>query len=135
MLRFVTGYRPEHSALTGAWLTLAVLLAHLVAMATPLHTPVVHAGQAMEHTPRSLPHHSPGSADSGHLAAAEGTRDCFLLWVVPSQDPPVTSLSLAAPAVSSCLLTGLTDGLPPLPRTLGPPLHGDWQALQQVLRL
>jgi len=120
--------------LVSAGLLLAILAAHLVVMASPLHGAVQHPGQAMEHAPGSVAHHSPMPAHSGQVVA--GTAgDCALLWIVPSQRSQITAVALAVPAAPGCVFAGLASGLSPLPRTPGPPLRGDPQALLQVFRI
>lgn len=137
MLRVVLA--PDHShrsiVASSAAVLVAVLVAHLVVMATPLHDLVMDAEWSGEATSVHGAPDGVGLPSGVELASVDHIVDCAIVWTVLARQAPgfpVTAVAVSTVSIASVVTS---FGSPPLPRTLSPPLSADWQALLQVFRI
>ena len=130
---------PDHShrsiVACSAAALFAVLVAHLVVMATPLHDLVMDAEWSGDAAPMHRAQDGVGLPLGVQLTSVNDIGDCAIVWTVLARQAP--GLPVAAVAVSTVtIVPAVTSfGPQPLPRALSPPLSADWQALLQVFRI
>ena len=130
---------PDHShrsiVASSAAILVAVLVAHLVVMATPLHDLVMDAEWSGDAAPMHRAQDGVGLPLGVQLTSVNDIGDCAIVWTVLARQAPgfpVTAVVVSAVSIAPVVTS---FGSPPLPRTLGPPLSADWQALLQVFRI
>lgn len=117
-----------------AVMLLAVLVAHLAYMATPIHAWTLTDGShAVAMAPQAVSVTT--AAIDGRDAQSEHASDCGIKWAKAANGAPLAGFLV-------CTLPGFllgSDDYAPImrltPRALGPPLIGDQQALLQIFRL
>lgn len=130
---------PDHShrsiVASSAAVLFAVLVAHLVVMATPLHDLVMESEWSVEVSPMHRTQDGGSLPPGAQLASMEDIGDCAIVWTVLARRAPGSPVTAVAVSTASVMPGLASFGPPPLPRTLGPPLGADWQALLQVFRI
>jgi hypothetical protein len=114
---------------------LAVVVAHLAYMASPLH-----GRPAMTDEPRAGAMTASAVAEASAALDARTARDehaghCIIEWLKLDQRPALATLAAATLAAVLLGMHLLVPGRRPIARALGPPSAGDPQALLQVFRL
>lgn len=116
-----------------AGLILAVLLTHLLFMASPLHDAMLGA----EPSAPNAPHIDSAQVEAVALGAADHQEyhaHCVIEWATTSRGvTPVTPSTVAVVAPISVL--DLQRTVTPIARAIGPPASSDAQAVLQVFRL
>jgi hypothetical protein len=126
--------RHDVSPRVGAVLLLAVLVAHLAFMVSPLHSLMliggVHAApmasKAADEQAATLIEPDPTHQHASH---------CRIEWTNAAQGSVLAAFLAVSLASAFLALDGHVSGLRPIARALGPPMVGDAQALLQVFRL
>jgi hypothetical protein len=137
MLRVMLAPDHSHRSIVAysAAVLFAVLVAHLIVMATPLHDLVMNAEWSEEATSMHRPQDGVGLPPGAQLASLDDMGDCAIVWTVLARQAPGSSVTVAAVSTGSMVPVVASYGSPPMPRTLGPPIDADWQALLQVFRI
>lgn len=124
-----------------AGLLLAVLLTHLLFMASPLHDAMLgskpaHAAEA------SAPSVAQLSSDQGEVVALDATSHheyhshCGLEWATVPRGMTQITMATGADATAAVIEgLNLQRAVTPIARAVGPPPDGDAQAVLQVFRL
>lgn len=135
VMRSVGKLARHHAASeVGAVLLLAVLVAHLAFMVSPLHTLMLAEGShavsltsmAASGNAAAPTVHDPADAPEGH---------CGIRWTNAGGSTVLFVTLAVALAGALPVLDQHVAGMRPIARALGPPLVGDSQALLQVFRL
>lgn len=137
MLRMMLA--PDHShrsiVASSAAVLFAVLVTHLIVMATPLHDLVMNSDRSEQSTSMHRTQDGVDLPPVAQLASMDDIGDCAIMWTVLSRQAPSLSATVGAVSTLGEMPMVAPHGPPPLPRTLGPPLVVDRQALLQVFRL
>jgi hypothetical protein len=118
----------------GAVLLLAVLVAHLAFMVSPLHSLMLIGGvhaPSMASTVADEQAATLIEQDPAHQHASH----CRIEWTIVTQCATLADLLAVSLAGTLLVLDRRVAGLRPIARALGPPMVGDSQALLQVFRL
>ena len=126
--------RHHASPKAGAVLLLAVLVAHLAFMVSPLHTSMPTEGSHAA-PPISIDASGDTAAPFVHGAADAPESDCGIEWAKPARETLLAGFLAVAPVSPVPALYRHVPGTRPIARALGPPSEGDPQALLQVFRL
>jgi hypothetical protein len=117
-----------------AAMLLAVLIAHLAYMATPIHAWTL-TDESHAVAPAAPADGAATAAIDGRNAQSQHASDCGIRWAKAATGTPLATFLVFTLAGS---LLGLDEHAPvtsPTARALGPPSIGDQQALLQVFRL
>ena len=130
---------PYHShrsiVASSAAVLFAVLMAHLVVMATPLHDLVMDSEWSGTAASMNRAQDGVGLPPGVQLASVDDIGDCAIVWTVLARQAPGFPVAAVVVSTVSIVPVVTSFGPPPLPRTLSPPLSADWQALLQVFRI
>jgi hypothetical protein len=113
----------------------AVLVAHLVVMATPLHDLVMDSEWSGEATSMHRAQDGIGLPPGVQPASVDDIGDCAIVWTVLARQVPGSSVPAVVVSTVRIVPVVASYGPPPLPRTLSPPVDADRQALLQVFRI
>ena len=114
---------------------LVILVAHVIVMATPLHDLLMQSAWSMEAALMPQAQDGVRLPLGAQFAAMDDVTDCAIVWTVLARQAPGFFVTTAVVSTLSVVSVVSPHGLPPLPRTLSPPLGADRQALLQVFRL
>ena len=114
---------------------LVIVVAHVIVMATPLHDLLMQPAWSMETASMLQPQDGIRLPLGAQFASMDDLSDCAIVWTVLARQAPGFFITAAVVSTLSVVPVLVPHGLPPLPRTLSPPLSSDWQALLQVFRI
>jgi hypothetical protein len=130
---------PNHSRRSivacGGAVLFAVLVAHLIVMATPLHYLVMNSDRSVDAASMHQAQDDVSLPLGAQLASMDDIGDCAIVWTVLARQAPGFSAIVGAVSTIANIPMVAPHGPPPLPRTLGPPLGADRQAFLQVFRI